>query len=88
MLDIIQRNPFRIVGVYATAARKEIVANITRIKANLRENNQVDFVETGSINKWLVEQFGKDPVTISKWYTNAIQPDLQSLSEMSSDLHG
>lgn len=43
MLDIIQRNPFRIVGVYATAARKEIVANITRIKANLRVNNQVSF---------------------------------------------
>lgn len=31
-------------------------------------------------NKWLAEQFDKDPVTISKWYTNTTQPDVHTLS--------
>lgn len=25
--------------------------------------------------KWLAEQLGKDPATVSKWCTNASQPD-------------
>ena len=33
-------------------------------------------------NKWLAEQLGKDPVTISKWCTNTVQPDLQTLSKI------
>ena len=30
-------------------------------------------------NKWLAEQLGKDPATVSKWCTNTCQPDLGNL---------
>lgn len=30
-------------------------------------------------NKWLADQLGKDPATISKWCTNTCQPDLSNL---------
>ena len=43
MLDIILHNPFRLIGVFATATRKEIVANLARIKANIRVNRQISF---------------------------------------------
>lgn len=43
MLDIIQNNPYRIIGVFSTATRKDIVANMARIKANIRVNRQISF---------------------------------------------
>ena len=43
MLDIIQHNPFRLIGVFSSATRKEIVANLARIKANIRVNRQISF---------------------------------------------
>lgn len=43
MLDVIQHNPYHLLGVFSTATRKEIVANIARIKANIRVNRQVSF---------------------------------------------
>ena len=33
-------------------------------------------VDKGKTNKWLAEQLGKDPATISKWCTNQSQPSL------------
>lgn len=48
---------------------------LNRIKAVL--------AETGHTNKWLAEQLGKDPVTVSKWCTNSSQPDLQTLTRIS-----
>lgn len=53
--------------------------NINRLKAVL--------ADTGKTNKWLAEQLGKDPVTISKWCTNTTQPDLQTLSRISDLLN-
>ena len=47
---------------------------LNRIKAAL--------AETGHTGKWLAEQLGKDPVTVSKWCTNTSQPDLYTLHEM------
>ena len=41
---------------------------LNRLKAAL--------ADAGQTNKWLAEQLGKDPVTISKWCTNTVQPDL------------
>lgn len=52
--------------------------NLNRLKAVL--------ADTGRTNKWLAEQLGKDPVTISKWCTNTTQPDLQTLSKISDIL--
>ena len=39
---------------------------INRIKVMLAEKEKT--------NKWLAEQVGKDPATISKWCTNTAQP--------------
>ncbi len=49
--------------------------NLNRIKAVL--------ADAGQTNKWLAEQLGKDPVTVSKWCTNTSQPDLQTLAQIS-----
>ena len=49
---------------------------INRLKAVL--------ADTGKTNKWLAEQLGKDPVTISKWCTNTTQPDLLTLSKIAA----
>lgn len=34
-------------------------------------------------NKWLAEQRGKDPATVSKWCTNTSQPGLETILEIS-----
>ncbi|MBD5364485.1 MAG: helix-turn-helix transcriptional regulator [Bacteroides sp.] len=47
---------------------------LNRIKAVL--------AETGQTGKWLAEQLGKDPVSVSKWCTNTSQPDLYTLSRI------
>lgn len=49
---------------------------LNRIKAVL--------AETGHTGKWLAEQLGKDPVTVSKWCTNTSQPDLYTLQNIAS----
>ena len=48
---------------------------------------KVVLVEKKRTNKWLAEQLGKDPATVSKWCTNSSQPDLNSLLKI-SDLLG
>ena len=53
--------------------------NINRLKAVLADANQT--------NKWLAEQLGKDPVTVSKWCTNTTQPDLQTLLKIAELLN-
>ena len=48
--------------------------DINRIKVVLAEKKRT--------NKWLAEQLGKDPATISKWCTNSAQPGLETLVEI------
>ena len=50
--------------------------DLNRIKVALAEKKRT--------NKWLVEQLGKDPATISKWCTNTSQPDLATLSKVAA----
>ena len=50
------------------------MANLNRIKIVLFEHNK-----TG---KWLADQLGKSPCTVSKWCQNTIQPDLQTLDKI------
>ena len=49
--------------------------DINRIKVVLAEKKKS--------NKWLAEQLGKDPATISKWVTNASQPSLETVVAIS-----
>ena len=39
---------------------------------------KVVLVEKKRSNKWLAEQLGKDPATVSKWCTNACQPPMET----------
>lgn len=48
--------------------------DINRIKVVLAEKKRT--------NKWLAEQLGKDPATVSKWCTNSAQPGLETLVEV------
>lgn len=45
--------------------------DINRLKVVLAEKKRT--------NKWLCEQLGVNPSTVSKWCTNSSQPDLQTL---------
>ena len=45
--------------------------DLNRIKVMLAEKKRS--------NKWLAEQLGKDPATVSKWCTNTSQPTLETL---------
>lgn len=47
---------------------------------------KVVLVEKKRTNKWLAEQLGKDPATVSKWCTNAAQPALDTLLQISKVL--
>lgn len=51
------------------------MANLNRIKVVLVEKQKTE--------KWLAEQLGKSNCTISKWCSNTIQPDLQTLDKIS-----
>ena len=45
---------------------------------------KVVLVEKKRTNKWVAEQLGKDPATISKWCTNTSQPDLVTLAQVAN----
>lgn len=47
---------------------------------------KVVLVEKKRTGKWLAEQLGKDPATISKWCTNVAQPGLETLVKISNVL--
>ena len=47
---------------------------------------KVVLVEKKRTNKWLAEQLGKDPATVSKWCTNSAQPGLETLVEIAKVL--
>lgn len=54
------------------------MADINRLKIAL--------VERKKTSKWLAEQLGKDPGTVSKWCTNTTQPSLETLVEVAKIL--
>ena len=47
---------------------------------------KVMLAEKGRTNKWLSEQVGKDPATVSKWCTNAAQPTLETMMQIAKVL--
>ena len=47
---------------------------------------KVVLVEQKRTGKWLAEQIGKDPATVSKWCTNTSQPDMSTLLEIAQCL--
>lgn len=47
---------------------------------------KVVLAEKRRTNKWLAQQLGKDPATVSKWCTNTAQPSLETLAEIALKL--
>ena len=45
---------------------------------------KVVLVEKKRTGKWLAEQLGKDPSSVSKWCSNASQPDLVTLTKIAN----
>ena len=54
------------------------MANLNRLKIAL--------IEQGKTGKWLAEQLGKSTCTVSKWCSNSIQPDLNTLDQIAKSL--
>lgn len=54
-----------------------------------RDLNRIKLVlvEKKRTNKWLAEQLGKDPATVSKWCTNSAQPGLETLFAIAEQLN-
>lgn len=50
------------------------MADINRLKVVL--------VEKKKTSKWLAEQLRMNPTTVSRWCTNTIQPDLETLTKI------
>lgn len=50
--------------------------------ANDLNRLKVILVEKKRTGRWLAEQLGKDPATVSKWCTNKTQPGLETLFEI------
>jgi len=61
---------------YCMKAERE---DINRLKVVLAEQKKT--------NKWLAEQLGQDPATVSKWCTNTSQPGLETLLEIAKCLN-
>jgi transcriptional regulator with XRE-family HTH domain len=55
------------------------MSNLNRLKIVL--------VEQGKSGKWLAEQLGKSNCTVSKWCSNSIQPDLQTIDKIAKLLN-
>lgn len=56
---------------------------------NMEDINRIKvvLVETKRTGKWLAEQLGKDPATVSKWCTNSIQPSIETLDRIAKVLN-
>lgn len=48
---------------------------------------KIALVKKKKTSKWLAEQLEKNPATVSKWYTNTSQSDLQTLAKIAELLN-
>ena len=53
--------------------------DINRLKVVLAEKKRT--------NKWLAEELSKDPATVSKWCTNTLQPNVETLVDIAKLLN-
>ena len=48
---------------------------------------KVVLVEKKRTAKWLADELGRNPATVSKWCTNTAQPDLHTLDRITTILN-
>lgn len=51
------------------------------VRIEMKEINRLKIIlaEKNKTGKWLAEQLGKDPSTVSKWCSNSSQPQLDTV---------
>ena len=51
------------------------------LRIEMKEINRLKIIlaEKNKTGKWLAEQLGKDPSTVSKWCSNSSQPQLDTI---------
>ena len=59
--------------------KSKVMQDVNRLKLVL--------VEQKKTSKWLSEELGVSPSTVSKWCTNSSQPDIETLSRISKLLN-
>lgn len=47
---------------------------------------KVLLVEKRKTGKWLAEQLGKDPATVSRWCSNTMQPSIETFAKIAEML--
>ena len=60
--------------IHYLCIQKEHTMDVNRLKIVLVEQKQT--------SKWLAEQLGVNPSTVSKWCTNTSQPPLETLIQI------
>jgi len=65
---------FTIFVAYIIKVQDMYTKDLNRLKVVLAEKKRT--------NKWLAEQLGKAPATVSKWCTNSAQPNLENLMDI------
>lgn len=68
--------------------RIDYLCNLNRNSMEKKDINRlkVVLVEKKRTGRWLAEQLGKDPATVSKWCTNSSQPGLETLLDIAKCL--
>lgn len=63
-----------------------ICAKVNEICFTMNDLNRIKvvLVEQKKTSKWLADQLGKNPATVSKWCTNTSQPDLATLNQIAA----
>ena len=69
----------KIVNTFALNLNKITMDDLNRLKVVL--------VEQKKTGKWLAEQLGVSTTTTSRWCSNALQPDLQTLNKIAKVLN-
>lgn len=65
--------------IHYLCIQKEHTMDVNRLKIVLVEQKQT--------SKWLAEQLGVNPSTVSKWCTNTSQPPLETLIQIAQFLN-
>ena len=63
------------------------MSNITSVYMKDVNRLKLVLVEQKRTGKWLAEQLGKDPSTVSKWCSNVTQPTLDILVNIAKVLN-
>ena len=71
---------------YGNSEKFSKFASNSFVQTMQKDYNRIKVVlaEKKRTNKWLAEQLGKNPSTVSKWCSNVAQPDLATLIKIAT----